>query len=982
MAYYFLEFGRLHPLLVHFPIGVLVVALLFELFTLRGNRPELRVAIRLLVYIGAATAAIAVLFGLLLEYTGSYPDPTLGYHKWTGIATTALATLAAVLVHRAGRDARAGALKLYRGALFASVVLLTVAGHLGASLTHGEGYLSALAPWNYEPPPSGEEYAALLVTLAQHREMGPLAEPQANLLGAQVRQIFARSCYQCHDSDKSEGGLALDTKEAAMEGGDDGAVINPGNPEDSELLRRVMLPAGHDSVMPKKGRRLLREEVALIRMWILEGAPWTDGPARVFPEAQLALEKPTPPPAKQGLEQPIDRFTDAYFAEHGIRWPRPVDDVTFMRRVYLDVIGLLPEPEEVDAFVADRSPDKRDRLIDELLARDDDYAQHWLAFWNDLLRNAYSGPGYITGGRRQITGWLYAALRDNKPYDQMVRELVNPPSDSSEGFVRGIQWRGVVNASQTTQMQAAQNISQALLGTNLKCASCHNSFVSNITLKQAYSFAAIFADSVLEIERCDVPTGDIAAPGFLYPELGTIDPTLDRLARVAKLSDILVDRRNGRLYRTIANRLWERTMGRGLVEPLDAMDREPWSQELLDWLAADLVDHRSDLKYLLSTILHSRTYQLPADKMSEEQARSLDEYVFSGPLVKRLTAEQFADAVGQVAVPMYESVVFDPFGTRIAEASWIWFRAEKDGREVLAPPGTYYFRHRFDLPAGKQIRDANLLVTVDESFSLYVNGALAGQGTDWRQPQRIDVKSRLRAGGNILALAARGGGTGAAPKPAGVLLNLRINFTDGDSLEVRSSPGTGPTPERPDAPRPWKVSNQRPRAGWAMLGFPEDTVAWKNVRGFGSNVATGTNNRPLNWGQLTDFTHDAPSERLRFARASLVQKDPFLTALGLPAREIVTSKRESEPTLLQALEVTNGKQLNETLARGAERWLREYGRRPDELVRRVYLAALSRPPSAREARVAARALGDTPTREGVQDLLWAVLMQPEFGLIH
>src|SRR5688500_1774450 len=174
----------------------------------------------------------------------------------------------------------------------------------------------------------------------------------------------------------------------------------------------------------------------------------------------------------------------------------------------------------------------------------------------------------------------------------MVRELVNPPSDSSEGFVRGIQWRGVVNASQTTQMQAAQNISQALLGTNLKCASCHNSFVSNVTLKQAYSFAAIFADAPLEIERCDVPTGDIAEAGFLYPELGTIDPPLDKLARMAKLADILVDRRNGRLYRTIANRFWARTMGRGLVEPQDAMDEAPWNQEMLDWLAADLVDHR------------------------------------------------------------------------------------------------------------------------------------------------------------------------------------------------------------------------------------------------------------------------------------------------------------------------------------------------------------------------------------------------------
>src|SRR6201999_2543926 len=151
-----------------------------------------------------------------------------------------------------------------------------------------------------------------------------------------------------------------------------------------------------------------------------------------------------------------------------IKSPQPVSDRVFARRVYLDAIGLLPPTSELKAFEKSRNPDKRKMLVRELLSRKEAYAQNWLTFWNDLLRNDYRGTGYIDGGREQITQWLYQALVDNKPYDQFVAELVNP-SAASEGFAKGIVWRGTVNASQMPQMQAAQNISQVFLGLNLKC---------------------------------------------------------------------------------------------------------------------------------------------------------------------------------------------------------------------------------------------------------------------------------------------------------------------------------------------------------------------------------------------------------------------------------------------------------------------------------------------------------------------------------
>jgi hypothetical protein len=158
------------------------------------------------------------------------------------------------------------------------------------------------------------------------------------------------------------------------------------------------------------------------------------------------------------------------------------------------------------AFVSSKKSDKREALVRNLLSRNEAYAKNWLSFWNDLLRNDYQGTGYIDGGREQITRWLYSALLTNMPYDKFVAELISP-SPASEGFSKGILWRGFVNASQMPQMQAAQNVSQVFMGVNLKCASCHDSFINDWQLSDAYGLANVFSDQPLEIYRCDVPTG-------------------------------------------------------------------------------------------------------------------------------------------------------------------------------------------------------------------------------------------------------------------------------------------------------------------------------------------------------------------------------------------------------------------------------------------------------------------------------------------
>jgi hypothetical protein len=346
------------------------------------------------------------------------------------------------------------------------------------------------------------------------------------------------------------------------------------------------------------------------------------------------------PPAGEG--HPIDRIVNGYFQKQKVTSPGSVDDAGFIRRAYLDLIGLLPAPSETEAFLKDAAPDRRDRLVRRLLQEENRaYADHWLSFWNDMLRNDYAGTGYIDGGRKQITGWLYASLLRNKPYDQFTRELINPAADS-EGFIKGIKWRGNVNASQVVELQFSQNVAQVFFGANLKCASCHDSFIDSWKLDDAYALAAVVADRQLELHRCDKATGKLATARFLWPELGSIDAKASKAKRLEQLAALVTSPDNGRFTRTIANRLWQRLLGRGIVHPVDMMANRPWSEDLLDYLANYLVEQKYDLKKLLEHIATSKTYQLRPAIIGKEPLG--EDYVFRGPELRRLSAEQFIDA--------------------------------------------------------------------------------------------------------------------------------------------------------------------------------------------------------------------------------------------------------------------------------------------------------------------------------------------------
>ena len=781
--------GRLHPLAVHFPVALLLFTALLELGTIKNFNSTLRPGIKILLIAGIISSLISAIFGILLSGSAEYGE-NLILHQWLGISTAFSGILVWFLHQRILIKNQTQYIKTYRLALFITALGVIIAGHLGASLTHGDDYLSSTLPWtdNFE----NTETTSFDINSNNH-DQDTLTKAQEKELNLKVRAIFAHNCYKCHGDEKVKGDLRLDSKDFVFKGGENGEVIVPGKPEESELFRRISLPSNHEDVMPSKGKKLTANDLAIIEFWIKKGAPWPDGSDKdgVFKVAELAPRNPVLPSASGIYTNPVDRWTNQYFVENKITWPKLVDDRTFLRRLYMDVIGLLPNKQETDEFKKDKRPDKRAIWSKKLLDREDDYALHWLTFWNDALRNDYTGTGYITNGRYAITDWLYQSIKSNKPYDLFVKELVNP-DENSKGFIEGIKWRGVVNSSQRTEMQAAPNVAQVFLGLNLKCASCHNSFISDWKLEDAYAFANIFADTTLEINRCDKPTGKFTDARMLWKELGSIDNNASVPVKRSQLANNMVKPQNGRLYRTLVNRIWAQIMGRGFIEPVDLMDNDPWSEDMLDWMAFNFQQNNSNIKDLIYLITSSKTYQLPSAGFKDPNEIVSQEYKFSGRLRKRMSAEQFADA---------GSALFGP----------------------LFPDSMVRYK-----PVIKNLKDQNI--------------------------------------------------------------------------------------------------------------------------------------------QL-------------FARASQVVNNPFLTALGRPNRETVSTSRESQANLLQALELTNGERFNSTLKKGAEIWTTKY-KSGDQIIKEIYRQALGREVRSDEYKIAIKILGDKPQADTVQDLFWAIMLLPEFQIIY
>ncbi len=813
---------------------------------------------------------------------------------------------------------------------------------------------------------------AMVVVFANRS--APAADPAIDF-AHQIAPILRAHCVKCHTGDKKEGALSLNTRAELLAGGESGPAVVVGKSGASALIERVTATDADLRMPPADEAPLSPEKVALLKRWIDAGLPWDEGFAFVAPayEPPLRPRQVTLPPAVDGRTNPIDRILDHYLAERKLARPGPIDDATFARRAYLDLVGLLPTPEQLDAFLADKRDDRRARLIEQLLADDTAYAEHWLTFWNDLLRNDYAGTGFITGGRKQISRWLYDALAANMPYDQFARELIAPPTDASTGYGEGIQWRGDVSAGATVEIQFAQSVGQTFLGINLKCASCHDSFIDRWKLEESYGLAAIFATKPLEIHRCDKPIGKQARASWLFPELGQVDAAKPQPERLKQLADLLTHPENGRFTRTIVNRLWHRLMGRGIVHPTDAMQTPPWNADLLDFLAADLAAHGHDLKHTLALIADSAAYQSRVQTVTE--GIDDDGYVYAGPRARRLTAEQFVDAVWQLtgtAPTRYDAPVLRGKVEAAAVAAeklsgtWIWGQADA----AASPAGeTFTFRGTWKLPAAPV--QAVAAASCDNAYTLYVAGRAVGGSQEWTRVEPIVLTQALKPGANQILIVASNAGKG--PNRAGLFFEARVKTADGATHRFATDDSWECTTEKPDARGRFSKPGKKPQdkdetyqSEWKPVFPVKDAEVWKR--------------------QIDDELRAALvrglSDERHMVRASLLKSDFLMRSLGRPNRDQIVSVRPMELSTLEAIDLSNGSTLADALHRGAVGIVKASEYDASELVDYLFRFTLARLPTSDERAAAVELLGPKPAPESVADLLWAVLMLPEFQLVR
>jgi hypothetical protein len=350
---------------------------------------------------------------------------------------------------------------------------------------------------------------------------------------------------------------------------------------------------------------------------------------------------------------PIDALVEARLAERGIEAANLCSDEVFVRRVYLDVIGTLPEVAEVRAFLRDPGADRRARLIDALLERDE-FAEYWALKWGDLLRIKAEFPINLWPNAVQAYHrWTLESLRENKPYDQFARELLTSSGSNFRvgpaNFYRAVQGR--------TPESIAAAVGLTLMGTRLEgWPEAERKGMEAFFTRVAYKKTAEWKEEIVYNDMTATQTLRAVLPGG---KSVTIAPGADpRLV----FADWLIADDNPWFARNIVNRVWAWLNGRGIIEAADDIraDNPPSNPELLAYLEKELVAGKYDLRRIYRLILNSRTYQrssIPRTDTPEAAA------LFAAYRVRRLDAEVLIDAISMIAGSgeRYESPIPEPF---------------------------------------------------------------------------------------------------------------------------------------------------------------------------------------------------------------------------------------------------------------------------------------------------------------------------------
>ena len=506
-----------------------------------------------------------------------------------------------------------------------------------------------VVPKNSAHPIDGFLTAKIERTLAESART-PVA--QAQQFHNTVLPILRDECFRCH-GDKENGGLRLNSREAALKAGDsESPAVVPGHVIQSELIRRIRATDPGER-MPPGSKPLKAEQITALEAWIQSGALW-----------------PAPP------------VTAADVAASPL-----LNDSQFLRRVFLDTVGQPPSERDVRMFLKDSSPDKRLHIIDRLLA-DEGWADHWMSYWQDVLAEnpTLINPSLNTTG--PFRWFLYDSLRDDKPFDRLVTELILLRGSPHEGGSAGF---GIAADNDAPFAAKGQIVASAFLGIELQCARCHDSPYHSTKQRDLYSLAAMFEQKTVTVPKTSrVPAAffekkmreslikvtlkhdEPIEPKWPFAEVtGSADDA--SLAAIMqrpddsreRLAALITSPRNTRFAQVIVNRIWRRFVGAGFVEPVqDWEGHAPSHPELLDWLAREFVSHDYDTKHIARLILTSQVYQRTA--ASRNMIARPELRFFAAPEPRRLSAEQIVDSLFAAAGQQMdvEEITFDPDGRR------------------------------------------------------------------------------------------------------------------------------------------------------------------------------------------------------------------------------------------------------------------------------------------------------------------------------
>lgn len=323
-----------------------------------------------------------------------------------------------------------------------------------------------------------------------------------------VRPVLAKNCYACH-RDTAMGGLRLDSRAAILKGGSSGAAAVPGKADESLLVK--VIEHTHDRLrMPPSGK-MKPEEIASIRNWVEAGAYWpeeaptqTAAPASkeyvITPEHRAfwsfqPVKGPTPPAVQAKVKNPIDAFILSRLEAEGLKPAPPADPRTLIRRATLDLTGLPPAPEEVDAFLNDKSPDAFAKVIDRLLDSPR-YGERWARYWLDVAR--YADDSFLSTEDRpypnswRYRNWVIHAFNSDMPYDRFVKAQI---AGDQIGEPAGLGFYALSPEMQDDRVDAT---TRGFLGLTVACAQCHDHKFDPIPTKDYYSLQSIFANTQLD----------------------------------------------------------------------------------------------------------------------------------------------------------------------------------------------------------------------------------------------------------------------------------------------------------------------------------------------------------------------------------------------------------------------------------------------------------------------------------------------------